>query len=44
MDAGAAIAQAVNDSVDTMSTMPPWRPRPWLGVVVVGLFLVKRAF
>ena len=25
MDVGAALAQAVNDSVTTLSTMPPWR-------------------
>ena len=44
MDVGAALAQAVNDSVTTLSTMPPLALFAGLVVVIVGLMLVKRAF
>ena len=44
MDVGAALAQAVNDSVTTLSTMPPAALLAGVIVVIVGLMLVKRAF
>ena len=41
---GAALAQAVNDSVATLSTMPPLALLAGVVVVIVGLMLVKKAF
>ena len=46
MDVGAALAQAVNDSVttlSTLSTMPPVALLAGVVVVIVGLMLVKKA-
>jgi hypothetical protein len=44
MDAGAAIGQAVNDSIHTISTMPPGALVLGFVIIVVGFFLLKRAF
>jgi hypothetical protein len=45
MDVGASLGHFVNDSAHTLSTMPPAALLA-LGfvVVVLGLFLLKRAF
>ncbi len=44
MDAGAALGQAFNDSIHTISTMPPGALALGLVIIVIGLFLLKRAF
>ena len=44
MDAGAAIGQAVNDSIHTISTMPPGALALGFVIIIVGFFLLKRAF
>lgn len=44
MDAGAAIGQAVTDSIHTISTMPPGALVLGFVIIVVGFFLLKRAF
>ena len=43
-DVGAALAQAVNESVATLSTMPPLALLAGVVVVIVGLMLVRKAF
>jgi hypothetical protein len=43
-DVGANLAQLVNDSVMTLSTMPPAVLLVGIVVVIVGLMLLKRAF
>jgi hypothetical protein len=43
-DVGANLAQLVNDSVTTLSTMPPAALLLGVVVAIVGLMLLKRAF
>lgn len=43
-DVGANLAQMVNDSITTLSTMPPAALLLGVVVIVVGLMLLKRAF
>jgi hypothetical protein len=43
-DVGANLAQAFNDSVTTLSSMPPAVLLLGVVVVIVGLMLLKRAF
>jgi hypothetical protein len=44
VDVGTSVSQFVTDSVHTVSTMPPAMLFAGLAVIVVGLFLLKRAF
>jgi hypothetical protein len=44
LDAGAAIGQAVSDSIHTISAMPPGALVLGFVIIVVGFFLLQRAF
>ena len=44
VDVGASIGNLVNDSVDTLSAMPPGVLVVGIIVIFVGLLLLKRAF
>lgn len=44
VDVGAQAGQFINDSVQTLSTLPPAGLLALAVVVVVGLLLLKRAF
>ena len=44
MDVEAALAQCVNDSAHTISTMPPAALLAGVVVIVIGLMMLKRAF
>lgn len=44
MDAGAAFGQFVNNTVHTISTMPPTQLALLVVIVVIGLVIFKRAF
>lgn len=44
VDVGASASQFINDSVHTLSTMPPAALLALLVVVVLGLLMLKRAF
>lgn len=44
IDVGASASQFINDSVHTLSTMPPAALLALLVVVVLGLLMLKRAF
>ncbi len=44
VDIGATAAQFVNDSVTTLSTMPPVVLLAGVILVVIGLLVLKRAF
>jgi hypothetical protein len=43
-DVGASLAQMVNDSAQTISTMPPATLLAGLVIIVLGLFVLKRVF
>jgi len=42
VDVGASLAQMVNDSAQTISTMPPATLLAGLVIIVLGLFVLKR--
>lgn len=44
MDVEASLAQFVNDSAHTISTMPPAALLAGVVVIVIGLMMLKRAF
>ena len=44
VDAGAAVGNFVNDSVHTLSAMPPAVLVAGIVVIVIGLMVLKRAF
>ena len=44
MDVGASLGQFVNESANTISTMPPGALLAGVVVIVIGLILLKRAF
>lgn len=44
VDVGASVSQLFNDSVQTLSTMPPAALLALFVVVVLGALMVKRAF
>jgi len=44
MDAGAALAQMVNDSVHTISSLPPTTLLIGVIVIVFGLIMLRRVF
>ena len=44
MDVGASLGQFVNDSVHTLSTMPPAALLAGIVIVFLGLVFLKRAF
>jgi hypothetical protein len=44
VDLGGPVGQFVNDSVHTLSTMPPAALLALFVVVVLGLLMLKRAF
>ena len=44
VDVGASASQFINDSVHTLSTMPPAALLALVVVVVLGLLMLKRAF
>ncbi len=44
VDMGASVGQLLNDSVHTLSTMPPAALLVGLVVIVLGLLMLKRAF
>jgi len=44
MDVGASIGQAVNDTMHTISALPPGAVALGFVLIVVGFFLLKRAF
>jgi hypothetical protein len=44
MDAGAAIGQFIGNSVHTISTLPTTTLIAGFVVIVLGLYLMKRAF
>ncbi len=44
VDMGASVGQLINDSVHTLSTMPPAALLVGLVVIVLGLLMLKRAF
>jgi hypothetical protein len=44
VDLGASVGQFVNDSIQTLSTMPPATILLGLVIVVLGLLVLKRAF
>lgn len=43
-DVGASLSQFVSDSAHTISTMPPAELLAIVAVIVIGLFVLKRAF
>jgi hypothetical protein len=43
-DMGVQIGQAVNDSIHTLQTMPPAALLGLVVAIVVGLWVLKRAF
>jgi len=44
MDMGAQLSRFVTDSAHTISTMPPTALMVGIVAIVLGLFLLKRAF
>lgn len=44
LDAGAALAQMVNDSVHTISSLPPTTLLIGVIVIVFGLIMLRRVF
>jgi uncharacterized membrane-anchored protein len=44
VDVGTSVGQFVTDSVHTVSTMPPAMLFAGVVAIIVGLFLLKRAF
>ena len=44
LDAGAALAQMVNDSVHTISSLPPTTLLVGVVVIVFGLIMLRRVF
>jgi hypothetical protein len=44
MDAGAAFGQFISDTVDNISALPPSTLFLGIVVIVVGFFILKRAF
>ena len=44
LDAGAAIAQTINDSVHTISSLPPTTLLIGVIVIVFGLIMLRRVF
>ena len=44
VDMGASVGQLLNDSVQTLSTMPPAAILALVVVVVLGVLMLKRAF
>ena len=44
LDVGASLGQAVNDSIHTISAMPPAALLLGFVIIVVGFILLKRAF
>jgi hypothetical protein len=44
VDVGSSVGQFVNDSVHTISTMPPAMLAASIVVIFFGLLLLKRAF
>jgi hypothetical protein len=44
MDVGASFGQFVNDSMHTVSTMPPAALLAAVVVIVLGLIMLRRAF
>ena len=44
VDMGASVGQLLNDSVQTLSTMPPAALLALVVVVVLGVLMLKRAF
>lgn len=44
VDVGAGASQFINDSMHTLSTMPPAALLALVVVIVLGLLMLKRAF
>ncbi len=44
VDAGAALGQFIDNSIHTLSTMPPAELIAGFVILVVGLMILKRAF
>ena len=44
LDVGASLGQFVNDSIHTVSTMPPAALMAGVVVIVLGLIMLRRVF